>query len=163
MTERRIGWAFVAVQAVLLVVLVLAPDADHWPTGGAVRIGSALLVGAGLTVMVVAALGLGSALTPTPVPRSSGQLATQGLYRYCRHPIYSGILIIVAGLVIDSGNLWSVIVGAITVTFFNAKASWEETRLTRHFPGYSAYAATTPRFLPRIRGRTGHRDPKPSP
>jgi protein-S-isoprenylcysteine O-methyltransferase Ste14 len=110
---------------------------------------------------VVAALGLGSALTPTPVPRSSGQLATHGLYRYCRHPIYSGILVIVAGLVIGSGNLWSVIVGAITVTFFNAKASWEETRLTRHFSGYSAYAATTPRFLPRIRAGTGPRDPTP--
>ncbi len=161
MTERRIGWTFVAVQAVLLVILVLLPDADHWPTTGAVGLASVFLVGAGLTVMVVAALGLGSALTPTPVPRSSGQLATRGLYRYCRHPIYSGILVIVAGLVIGSGNLWSVIVGAITVSFFNAKASWEETRLTRHFPGYSAYAATTPRFLPRIRARKGPRNPKP--
>lgn len=150
MTERRIGWGFVAVQAVLLATLVLAPDADHWTTSGGVGLVATLLIGVGLVIMVIAALGLGSALTPTPVPKSSARLATGGLYRYCRHPIYSGILLIVAGLVIGSGNLWAVPLGTITMVFFNAKAAWEETRLARQFPRYSDYAAVTPRFWPRI-------------
>lgn len=160
MTERRIGWAFVVVQIVLLVVLIVVPDNDHWPTSGMIDLISTLLVGLGLIVMVVAAVRLGPALTPTPVPNDSGRLTTHGLYRYCRHPIYSGILLIVVGLVVGSGSLWTAGIGISTVVFFNVKAAWEETRLLRYFPEYSTYAAATPRFVPRITANRARPTPR---
>lgn len=150
MTEGRIGWTFVAVQMLLLLALVLAPDAGHWSTSGIVDLASTILVGVGLVIMVAAALRLGPALTPTPVPNSSGRLTTHGLYRYCRHPIYSGILVIVTGLMIGSGSLWVVALGVLTIVFFNAKANWEESQLARRFPAYESYVAATPRFVPRV-------------
>jgi protein-S-isoprenylcysteine O-methyltransferase Ste14 len=51
--------------------------------------------------------------------------------------------------VLRSGSLITLAVGAVTVAFFNAKAAWEEKRLAERYPGYAAYAARTPRFIPR--------------
>lgn len=143
------GWAFVAVQAVLLVALILLPGRSDWSTGGIVSpIGFAFLI-AGFVIMAIAALSLGRSLTPTPVPVAQGELTTSGLYSYMRHPIYSGVLAIVVGLTVRSGSWLHLAVAAATVAFFTAKARWEEARLAEHYPGYEAYAATTPRFVPR--------------
>ncbi|MEZ5229928.1 MAG: isoprenylcysteine carboxylmethyltransferase family protein [Acidimicrobiales bacterium] len=146
-----LGWAFVAIQAILLVALVVLPSSDHWPTPSWLRTAGTVLVGVGLLETVVASLRLGRSLTPTPVPRERGSLATDGLYRYVRHPIYTGVLCIVAGLVAASGNVSTLAVGAVTVGFFHLKARWEEHRLAEHYPDYEAYAAVTPRFIPRPR------------
>ncbi len=148
MDERTTGWIFVGAQGVLLVALVLVPRQHHWPTPTWVDVLSVVLGVAGLAVAVSAALRLGSALTPTPVPSATGRLTTDGLYRYVRHPIYSGVLLVVVGLVLRSGSVAGVVVGAAVVVFFVFKARWEETRLTRRYPEYAAYAAHTGRFVP---------------
>lgn len=69
MNERSVGWVFVGVQIVLLGALIFLPGGDDWPTPVWLhRVGTAINV-AGIALVVVAALGLGSSLTPTPVPR----------------------------------------------------------------------------------------------
>jgi protein-S-isoprenylcysteine O-methyltransferase Ste14 len=153
MDERTTGWVFVGAQGVLLVALLLVPRQDHWPTPTWVEVVSVVLGGAGLVVAVGAALRLGSALTPTPVPSTTGQLTTDGLYRYVRHPIYSGVLLVTVGLVLRSGSVVGVAVGVALVIFFVVKARWEETRLARRYPEYAAYAARTGRFVPAPRRR----------
>lgn len=149
--QHRTGWLFVAAQAVLLVALVLLPPADHWPVPGWLEAVGYLLMALGLALVIVAGLRLGPSLTPTPMPTDSGRLTTTGLYRFSRHPIYSGVLAIVAGIVLRSGNVLVAALGAITVAFFTVKARWEEDRLRERYPDYDAYAATTGRFLPRVR------------
>ncbi len=149
MNRSRTGWLFVAAQAVLLVTLVALPGDDAWPTPIWLRlIGMATVIG-GVALVAVAALRLGPALTPTPVPTEAGSLTTGGLYRYVRHPIYSGVLAAVIGVTVRSGSLLVLAVGVVTIAFFHVKARWEEDRLTEHYPDYPAYAAVTPRFLPR--------------
>ncbi len=148
MEERTTGWIFVGAQGVLLVALLLVPRQDHWPTPTWVEVVSVVLGVAGLAVAVSAALRLGSALTPTPVPSATGHLTTDGLYRYVRHPIYSGVLVVTAGLVLRSGSVVGVGVGIALVVFFGFKARWEEKRLIRRYPEYAAYAARTTRFVP---------------
>ena len=149
MTDRTMGWVFVAVQAVLLVALVVLPGADHWPTPAWVQTTGLAMVVVGLGVVAVSSVRLGSALTATPVPSASGQLATRGLYRYARHPIYTGVLLIVIAVTIRSGSLVTPTARVTTVAFFNIKARWEEVRLNATYPGYGDYAQTTPRFIPR--------------
>ncbi len=105
MNQRAVGWAFVAGQVVLLVALVLLPGGDAWPTGSAVWTTGQVLVIAGLALIIVASLRLGTGLTPTPVPSQRGHLVTGGLYRYVRHPIYTGVLLIVVGLTVRSGSV----------------------------------------------------------
>jgi len=103
----------------------------------------------GLAVIGLAALGLGTALTPTPVPNQRGTLSTNGFYRYVRHPIYTGVLAVAAGMPLRSSSWIHLIVAAVTVIFFDRKAAWEEHQLAERFPDYRTYAATTPKFVPR--------------
>lgn len=107
----------------------------------------------GVGLIGLAATGLGSALTPTPLPKPHAQLATQGLYAYVRHPIYSGVLLVVAGLTMRSGSVVTLIVALTTFVFFDQKARWEESRLRSKYAGYAEYAADTPKFIPRLRRR----------
>lgn len=147
------GWAFVAGQVVLLVALVLLPGRDDWPTPSWLWMVGQVLVLAGFVLMIVASLRLGRGLTATPVPNARGQLITGGLYRYVRHPIYTGVLLVVVGLTLRSGSFVTLAVAVVTVVFFDRKARWEEARLRERYPGYADYAAHTRRFVP---GRPRH-------
>ncbi len=153
-----VGWAFVAVQAALLVGLVVMPGAHHWRSVRALDVVGQALVLVGLLFVAFAALGLGRSLTPTPVPKDTAELQTTGLYAYVRHPIYSGVLVIVVGLVVGSENIWKLALGLFTIVFFNVKARWEESRLAERYPTYSEYCANTPRFVPLRRHARQTRD-----
>lgn len=144
-----IGWAFVAVQVVLLATLVLLPHRDDWATPGWLDVAGLALVAAGIAVGAAAALRLGTALTPTPVPTAEGRLTTDGLYRFARHPIYTGVLAVVVGLTVRSGSWITLAVAVATVGFFDRKARWEEARLAERYPDYPDYAESVPRFVPR--------------
>jgi protein-S-isoprenylcysteine O-methyltransferase Ste14 len=148
MSDRTTGWIFVAAQGVLLVALVLVPHRDDWPTPTWLQVIAIVLGVGGLAIGIGAGLRLGSALTPTPMPSAAGRLTTDGLYRYVRHPIYSGVLLVVVGLVLRSGSTVGLGVGVALVIFFSVKARWEENRLADRYPDYERYAARTPRFVP---------------
>ena len=152
MDRHVIGWLFVAAQAILLIAMVAFVGRDDWDTSGWVQAIGYVLVGAGLLVVAAGALRLGAALTPTPVPTQGAELTTSGLYRFVRHPIYTGVLAAVIGVAVSAGSLPTALIAAATIAFFNVKARWEEARLAERYPDYPAYAATTPRFLPRLRG-----------
>jgi protein-S-isoprenylcysteine O-methyltransferase Ste14 len=148
MSRERTGWLFVAVQVVLLVALVLVPTGTAWPMPGWLAAVAVALVLVGLVVAAVGGLTLGRSLTPVPVPSGRGELRTGGLYRWVRHPIYSGVLAVVVGLTIGTRQWLGLVLGLVTVAFFTAKARWEEARLAEAYSGYRAYAARTPRFVP---------------
>ncbi len=149
MNRNAVGWLFVAVQAVLLCALIFLPGSDHWGTPGWLSLLGMAIIVVGFAIIAMASLKLGSSLTPTPVPNGRGALTTSGLYRYARHPIYSGVLAIVIGLTLRSGSVQHLAIGLASIGFFNVKAKWEEDRLAEHFPGYIEYASRTPRFVPR--------------
>lgn len=143
------GWLLVGVQALLIVAVVLTPQGSSWPTPpSVVRTGWAISsVGAAWAIW--AAFGLGDRLTPTPVPRDGGELRTDGPYAQVRHPIYSGVLLILVGIALRTGHALGLVLVVVTVAFFHAKAAFEERLLAERFPGYPDYAAITPRFVPR--------------
>ena len=149
MSERSTGWAFVAVQAVLIAALVVVPAADHYSVPTWLEVAANACFWSGVVLAVLAAAFLGRSLTATPVPSARAALRTSGPYRFVRHPIYTGVVLIVVGLAVRSGNVIGVVLGLVTLAFFHRKATWEEQRLRARFAEYDAYAAVTPRFLPR--------------
>lgn len=155
MSDRHVGWVFVGVQVALLTSLVVMRGGDDFDPPQWLDLAAATAVLAGAGLAVAAALGLGRSLTPTPVPSGAGTLHTGGLYRLARHPIYTGVIVIVVALAASSGSVVAVAVGAATVAFFHVKARWEERRLVARYPGYAEYAARTPRFLPLRRPGSG--------
>jgi len=148
---RSLALGVVALQGVLLLAFFLAPKRDDWPVPGWLAAAGSVAVIAGGATLVVAALNLGRSLTalPTPVPR--GALRTGGLYRFVRHPIYSGLLLLLFGSAAGSGSVVRLVLAGVLLALLTRKARWEEDMLRRRYPGYDDYARRTPRFVPRPR------------
>ena len=146
--DARAGWAFVAVQAVLILVIALAPAGDAWSVpAGAAKV-ARVLQWLGMAVLAIGLVTLGRSLTAHPAPLERGELRTGGPYRFVRHPIYAGILALAYGASVTGGS-WAIVAATVGLTaLFMAKARWEEVRLRRHYADYDAYASRTPRFVP---------------
>jgi protein-S-isoprenylcysteine O-methyltransferase Ste14 len=149
-----VAWAFVVVQVVLLALVVLWPAGDTWNLPDGARLAATLIMGAGLVVVLVAAIGLGPGFTPVPLPNQRARLQTGGLFHFVRHPVYSGLLLFAGAAALRSGSLVVSAAGGALGVLLYAKARWEENHLATRFSDYPAYAARTPRFVPRLRTRT---------
>ena len=147
-TDVRIARLLVAGQFVLIGILVLLPGRQDWPVPAALKVACSIATVVGLAVMVFGATGLGRGLTATPLPNAHAKLRTGGLYRYARHPIYSGLLLTMASITVASGSGYRLLALGVLALLLTVKARWEETRLMRRFEGYADYAERTPRFVP---------------
>ena len=149
--SRALAVGVVAVQAVLLVAFFLAPRRHDWPVPAWLAAAGSTAVVAGGAILLLAALNLGRSLTPLPTPAPRGALRTGGLYRFVRHPIYSGLLLLLFGSAAGSGSAVRLAVAGALLGLLTRKARWEEDMLRRRYPGYDDYARRTPRFVPRPR------------
>jgi protein-S-isoprenylcysteine O-methyltransferase Ste14 len=157
MRQRGAAVAVVAVQAVLLLAFFLSPRREDWPLPAWLRLAGSTLVIAGGLVLVAAALNLGRSLTPLPTPAGRGTLRTGGLYRFVRHPIYTGLLALVFGGALTARSAVRLALALALLALLLWKARWEETMLRSRYPAYDDYARRTPRFLPRPRRPRGGR------
>ena len=147
-SEVRTARLLVTSQFVLIGFLVLLPHRHDWPVPTTLTVALSAVTVAGIALMIIGATGLGRGLTATPLPNAHAQLRTRGLYRFVRHPIYSGLLLTMASVTAASGSgLRLLTLGALFV-LLTVKARWEERRLSQRFEGYAQYAARTPRFVP---------------
>lgn len=153
---RRQRWpTFVALIAIGASLWFL-PYADRndiwvWPESDALRYFGlgCVVVGAGIRVMAMAQLGpLFSTLVTIQQEHS---LVTSGLYRWVRHPIYTGSLIAVAGicLVFRSKFIWVALPLYLVGTLWRV---YDEEQLLREAFGedYQHYQARTWRLIPFI-------------
>ena len=154
-----------AVQGALLLAFFLAPRRHDWAVPGwLATIGSTGVI-TGTALLLVAAANLGRSLTALPTPAPRATLRTVGLYRFVRHPIYTGVLTLVFGATAASGSVIRLVLAVGLLGLLAAKATWEEAMLRRRYPDYDEYARRTPRFFPRLRRRPprslhlGHRRP----
>jgi len=138
-SDTRTARLLVAGQFALIGILVLLPGRHDWPVPAALVVACAVATVAGLLVMVIGAMGLGRGLTATPLPNAHAQLRTGGLYRYARHPIYSGLLLTMTSITVASGSVFRLLTLGVLVLLITVKARWEEKRLTRRFEGYASY------------------------
>jgi protein-S-isoprenylcysteine O-methyltransferase Ste14 len=148
---RGEGW--VALQFALIGAIVLA----CWWTAGTMAphqsvlgpVGSVLLIG-GVIIGLIGTLGLSSSFTVMPRPRDEGGLVTTGLYRFVRHPIYSGLMLAMVGASLGSGSWLALGLTAVLAVVLDLKTRREEVFLGGRFPDYAAYAARTSKFIPRL-------------
>jgi protein-S-isoprenylcysteine O-methyltransferase Ste14 len=144
------GTLLVGAQMALLAGLAAAPlVADSWPAPPWVRLCGLIVAAAGAGLCLAAFPQLGRALTPLPEPRADAELTTSGLYRWMRHPIYSGVLSLAWGWTLVVPSTWPVVLSVVLTLLLNVKARYEESLLVARYPQYPGYAARTPRFVPR--------------
>lgn len=109
------------------------------------RLGIAVMAAGGL-VVVWGIRSLGRNLTPGTEPLPEAELITTGAYAHFRHPIYTGVVLLLAGYTMAWSN-WTLglVLGFIALRYFQAKASAEERWLMQRFPAYKAYRRHVPR------------------
>lgn len=149
--ERLLAWSLVATQLSLIALLAVPPRRRDWPVPAALRRAGDAGTLAGLAVVAISARSLGPALTPSPLPARSAVLQTSGPYRLVRHPLYSGLLLAGGARAVAAGSAPHLGAFVALTALLNAKARWEERRLSARFPAYARYAECTPRFRPRLR------------
>lgn len=80
-----------------------------------------------------------------------GQLVTSGIYRYIRHPQYTGFLMITLGMLFEWATLPMLIMYPILVWLYVRLARREEADMHTEFGAtYDEYRARTGMFLPRL-------------
>ena len=103
--DHAVARLLVAGQAVLLVLLLVVPGRGGWPVPGVLAALSGVVAAVGVGIVLVAGTTLGRGLTATPLPNARAQLRTTGLYRFVRHPIYSGVLLAAAAFTVGTGSV----------------------------------------------------------
>lgn len=86
--------------------------------------------------------------------RAEARLVQQGIYRFIRHPQYTGFLLLTLGMLFEWATLPLLIMWPILVALYYRLAKREEADMEEQFGAeYRAYRARTGMFLPRLFGR----------
>jgi protein-S-isoprenylcysteine O-methyltransferase Ste14 len=124
-------------------------DFQLWPTSHASLVTGLAVQAVGLGFTVWARLTLGKNWSGRIATGGNQQLVTNGPYRFVRHPIYTGLLLAIAGLTLVVGSfqgLLGFVFGAVGVL---VKIRREETSVRRHFgSAYEEYARRVPALFP---------------
>jgi len=149
--ERRWGWG----RLMILVAFMASWAARSWRAFGAPRLwiptpasewlGAAVVL-LGLLVTVWARLTLGRNWSGAVAFKQDHELIERGPYRFVRHPIYTGILLMALGTAVLQARISSFVFCAVLLIGFWFKLRAEEELLTRHFP------EEYPRYRQRVRG-----------
>lgn len=104
------------------------------------------LLAAGAAITIWGMRTLGRNLTPGTEPLPQGSLVTSGPYAHVRHPIYTGVVLLLAGYTLAWSN-WTLalIVAVVALQYFEAKARREERWMLQRFPDYETYMRHVPR------------------
>jgi protein-S-isoprenylcysteine O-methyltransferase Ste14 len=106
-----------------------------------------LLLAAGSVLQLLALLALRSRAL---MPSMRDTLVAQGPYAHIRHPIYAGLLLQLAGLVLLRPTRAAAIACSIGVAWVFIQARCEEADLLQRLPAYREYMKRLPRFVPRV-------------
>ena len=146
--NRRGEWWLLG-QLVLIALDIALPA---WPLRwsaphGLMVVGVVVLI-AGLVLAALAFVQLGSSLTPLPEPMPNAELKAQGLYGFCRHPLYLAVLVCALGMALIKGGVLHSLLLLGLMVLLRGKAKREEQALLRQYPDYGAYQQRVPAFFP---------------
>jgi protein-S-isoprenylcysteine O-methyltransferase Ste14 len=143
----KVGILLAICVQVFLPFTVLPLSTDPGPMQAA----GLLLFTTGLGMAITGRAQLGDSWSDIEAPGqvAKAALISHGLYRYVRHPIYSGDILLLIGLelALNSQVLFAIL---LMIPVILRQAIREERLLVRNLPGYDAYCGRTKRFLPFI-------------
>jgi protein-S-isoprenylcysteine O-methyltransferase Ste14 len=133
-----------------LLLASFFPIVDYiFAVNNIVKIIATIIKWIGLAMVSIGILQLNKNLTPFPTPRKGSQLIQNGLFKYVRHPIYTGIILVSFSMATYNGSVWQFIVSFLMLILFYFKSSYEEEQLAKMFSEYSNYKCEAGRFLPK--------------
>jgi protein-S-isoprenylcysteine O-methyltransferase Ste14 len=146
-------WLFVVL--IILALVFRRWVATHgggvvWPQTMTTYILADLSTIFGLILVIQSRRALGRNWSSEIVIQEKHELIERGPYAYIRHPLYSGLLLMLLGVVLYFGRRAWIIFIVCAVFGFYAKSQMEERLLSKTFPAYSEYERRTKALIPFI-------------
>ena len=147
-------WLLIGIIGILLVQLAINSPTNAMALWSQVALNATELQVIGAILLIAATLFtlwsrlvLGTMWSSAAAVKSNHQLRTDGPYRITRHPIYTGMLGMLAGTSLILAGAWPVLL--ISVVIFLSKISSEERLMTEQFgEQYLAYKNRVPQLVP---------------
>ena len=118
--------------------------------GGAVMMTVIHLISNGLVIIGFSIMWKGWKL----IHGAKGELVTDGPYTYVRHPQYSGLFIIMIGMLIQWPTIITALMFPVLVFVYYRLSKREESEMIRIFGDvYKKYMDRTPMFIPKLRDK----------
>ena len=114
-----------------------------------IRLAGLILFTLGLLTAVSARIQLGSNWSDIEDGKIADEhsVVSRGIYRYIRHPIYTGDILLLLGLQLTL-NSWLILGVVFLAPVVAVQAIKEEKKLIAELPDYEAYTRHTKRFIP---------------
>jgi protein-S-isoprenylcysteine O-methyltransferase Ste14 len=154
--ESHVSRAAHVVPLVLAAALLAAPlpgwlGERCWPAGPVMRFGAILLVAGGLGFSVWARRVLGGNWSATVTLKHDHEIVRAGPYRFIRHPIYTGLIVALAGTALAVAEWRGLVALALAFAALWRKLRVEERWLTAEFGArYADYRRQTRALFPFI-------------
>jgi protein-S-isoprenylcysteine O-methyltransferase Ste14 len=85
------------------------------------------------------------------VHEAQGKIASDGLYRYVRHPQYSGFITVILGFLVQWPTMLTLAMAPFLIVRYILLARKEENYMLASYPvEYGNYFKNRPRFIPRL-------------
>jgi protein-S-isoprenylcysteine O-methyltransferase Ste14 len=153
--QRLTYMAPTLIGAALLILGSRKPDVETlltrtlWPQTPVIQWIAAALVFAGLLLTLRARVVLGRNWSAHVVLKEDHELVTNGPYALVRHPIYTGLLLMLVGSAVIVGTVASMLGFAFVILGLLIKLGQEEAIMLRQFPDtYPAYRQQVKRLIP---------------
>ena len=113
-------------------------------------VGLALFV-IGLTIALAAVVTLRRSYASTLVIREDHQLITHGIYRFTRHPVYLGVIIVCIGVPVYAFSLYGLLTMSALIPIILNRIRMEERLLSEEFgDAHRRYKEATSKLIPFI-------------
>ena len=143
-------WMYVLLQFILFGVYLIEIDLFTISLPEWFKLGVLTFTVIGIIIIVLSFYQLGSNLSPFPSPVKNAALITTGIFKYLRHPIYTGILLILFSVAIYNTSEYKLIISILLLILFQFKSKYEESRLIANFENYKNYMKDTGKFIPKL-------------
>ncbi len=122
-----------------------------WPRTVGVRLLADAVTLAGLMITLWARRTLGANWSAQVALKEDHEIIERGPYSRIRHPIYSGLALMLLGVAVYVASWFGIAIFVLSVGGFWLKARREEALLTKHFgETYPAYMRRTKMLIPGV-------------
>ena len=146
-----IPWISIMCLAMALALWEFTRGGDPQITLSAPFITGLLLIAIGGTISIVAVITLRRSYSSSLVIREDHQLIRHGIYKYVRHPVYSGTSLALLGLPLCLSSLYGFVTMLLLIPLFLNRIRNEEGLLIEEFgEEYKSYRESTKKLIPFI-------------
>jgi protein-S-isoprenylcysteine O-methyltransferase Ste14 len=105
----------------------------------------------GLSIMIIGQVTLWKSYSSLLIIKKGQKLITHGIYRFIRHPIYFGFIVVAIGISIAASSLYGFLVMLLEIPICLSRIRIEQKMLIEEFGDeYRKYMKTTKKLVPFI-------------